>query len=101
MSAPNFHTMENFPLYIKAFEPMSLEEYEAEEFQYDEYLYPEYQAAVSDEWKKHILEKSYNEIMELQNEIFYNDIYEGYDGFKDLMEDFNETLTFHELHNEA
>lgn len=97
MSAPNFYTMENFPLYIQAFEPMSLEEYETEEFQYDEHLFPEYQAAISDEWKKHILEKSYNEWVEANNYFFYEDIYQGYDGFKGLMEDFNETLTFHEL----
>lgn len=97
MSTPNFHTMENFKLYIQNFEPMTLEEYEAEEFQFDEYLYPEYEVAASDDWKKHILEKSYNDTMETWNYFFYNDIYEGADGFKGLMEEFNDTLTFHEI----
>lgn len=97
MSTPNFHTQENFKLYIQAFYPMSLEEYEAEEFQYDEYLYPEYLAAQSDEWKKHILEKSYNDTMETHSYFFYHDLYEGADGFKSHMEEFNSSLTFHEL----
>ena len=97
MSTPNFYNQRNFKLYIQSFEPMSLEEYEAEEFQYDDYHYPEYEAAESDDWKKFILEKSYNETMELWNQMFYEDIYEGHDGFKGLMEDFNDTLTFHEL----
>ena len=97
MSTPNFYTQRNFNLYVKAFEGISMEEYEAEEFQYDEFHYPEYEVAVSDEWKKHILEKSYNETMDLWMEDFYNDIFHGYDGFKDKMEDFNDSLTFHEL----
>lgn len=97
MSTPNFHTQKNFSLYIQAFEPISLEEYEAEEFQYDDYHYPEYEVAVSDEWKKHILEKSYNETMQFWNETFYDDILNGYDGFKGKMEEFNDTLTFHEI----
>lgn len=97
MSTPNFYTQKNFDLYVKSFEAISLEEYEAEEFQYDDYLYPEYQVAVSDEWKKHILEKSYNGTMEFWNETFYEDIFEGYDGFKSLMEEFNDSLIFHEL----
>jgi len=97
MSTPNFYTQKNFSLYIQAFEPISLEEYEAEEFQYDEYYYPEYEVAVSDEWKKHILEKSYNETMDLWNETFYDDIINGYDGFKDKMEELNDTLTFHKI----
>ena len=97
MSTPNLYSQENFKLYIQAFEPMTLEEYEAEEFQFDEYLYPEYEAAVSDSWKKHILEKSYNDTMETWDYFFYNDIYEGADGFKGKMEEFNDSLTFHEL----
>lgn len=97
MSTPNFHTQKNFKLYIQSFEPISLEEYEANEFQYDDYLYPEYEAAVSDEWKKHILEKSYNDTMDLWNQMFYEDIFQGYDGFKGVMEEFNDTLTFHEI----
>lgn len=60
MSTPNFYTMENFNLYIKAYEP---------EEDYDE-----------------------NEAY-----FFYEDIFEGVDGFKAEMEDFNNTLTFHEL----
>lgn len=97
MSTPNFHTQRNFKLYIKAFEPISMEEYEAEEFQFDEYLYPEYQSAQSDSWKKFILEKSYNEAMELWGQTFYDDIYSGFDGFKGKMEDFNDALTFNEV----
>lgn len=97
MSAPNFHTQRNFKLYIQSFEPMTLEEYEAEEFQFDEYLYPEYEAAQSDSWKKFILEKSYNETMELWRQTFYDDIYNGFDGFEPKMEEFNDTLTFHEI----
>lgn len=97
MSAPNFYTQKNFKLYIQSFEPITLEEYQMECFQDDEYYYPEYEAAVSNEWKKHILEKSYNEAMEFWNETFYEDIIEGYDGFKGLMEDFNNTLVFHEI----
>lgn len=97
MSTPNFYTQKNFSLYIQAFEPISLEEYEAEEFQYDDYHYPEYEVAVSDEWKKHILEKSYNETMNLWNETFYDDIINGYDGFKGKMEELNDTLTFHKI----
>ena len=97
MSTPNFYNQQNFKLYIQNFEPMSLEEYEAEEFQYDEYHYSEYEAAVNDDWKKFILEKSYNATMDFWNETFYDDIYQGYDGFKGKMEEFNDTLTFHEL----
>lgn len=97
MSTPNFHTQKNFKLYIQSFEPMTLEEYQAEEFQFDDYHYPEYEAAISDSWKEHILEKSYNETMELWNQVFYEDIFNGYDGFKEVMEDFNNTLTFHEI----
>lgn len=97
MSAPNFYTQENFKLYIQNFEPISLEEYQAEYFQDDNYYYPEYEASVSDSWKNHILEKSYDETMDFWMETFYDDIFHGYDGFKDLMEDFNDTLTFHKL----
>ena len=97
MSTPNFHTQKNFGLYIQSFEPISLEEYAAEEFQFDDYHYPEYEAAVSDEWKQHILEKSYNETMDLWNQAFYEDILLGYDGFKCAMDDFNNTLIFHEI----
>ena len=97
MSTPNFYTQKNFSLYIQVFEPISLEEYEAEEFQYDDYYYPEYEVAVSDEWKKHILEKSYNETMDLWNETFYDDIFNGHAGFKGKMEELNDTLTFHEI----
>lgn len=97
MSTPNFYNQRNFGLYVQCFEPISLEEYKAEYFADDDYHYPEYEAAVSDDWKEHILKKSYNEQMELWNEMFYEDIYEGYDGFKGLMEDFNNDLIFHEL----
>lgn len=82
MSTPNFYNQKNFKLYVQSFEPISLEEYEAEYFE---------------EEKSDSLEKSYESAMRIWEEIFYEDIYHGYDGFKDLMEDFNDTLTFHEL----
>ena len=96
MSTPNFHSMENFNLFVKVYEPMSLEEYQKEEFHYDDYLYPEYEEADDDD-KTDILEKSYNHAMELWSEDFYRDIFYGYDGFKGKMENFNDTLTFHEI----
>jgi hypothetical protein len=97
MGTPNFYNQSNFKLYVQSFEPISLEEYEAEYFADDEYHYPEYEAAVSDEWKNRILEESYESTMRFWEETFYEDIYNGYDGFKTIMEDFNDTLTFHEL----
>ena len=101
MSTPNFHSMENFNLFVKVFEPMTLEDYKENEFHYDDYLYPEYQAAVSDEWKEEILEKSYNHAMELWGEDFYSDIFNGWDGFKKVMEEFNDSLLFHEISFES
>lgn len=76
MSTPNFYNQQNFKLYIKSFEPMTEEEYEAEDFEYYD---------------------SYEEAMEAEREIFYEDIFEGYDGFNELMEKFNDTLIFHKL----
>lgn len=97
MSTPNFYTQRNFKLYVQSFEPMTMEEYEAEEFSNDEYYYPEYLSAQSDSRKKYILEKSYNKTMTFWNEEFYSDIVNGYDGFKELMEEFNNCLMFHEV----
>ena len=34
---------------------------------------------------------------EFEAEIFYDDIFNGWDGFKEVMENFNDTLTFHHL----
>lgn len=34
---------------------------------------------------------------EFEAEFFYNDIFEGYDGFKDVMEDFSDNLIFHKI----
>ena len=34
---------------------------------------------------------------EFEAELFYEDIFQGYDGFKDLMENLNDNLTFHHL----
>lgn len=96
MSTPNFYNQENFKLYVQFFEPISLEDYKENEFCNDDYLYAEYEEA-DDEDKADILEKSYNHVMSMWNEIFYDDIYNGYDGFKKVMEDFNNELTFHEL----
>jgi hypothetical protein len=96
MSAPNFYTMENFSLFVKVYEAMTLEEYQEEEFHYDDYLYPEYEEA-EDEDKADILEKSYNHAMDLWSEDFYRDIFYGYDGFKEVMENFNNDLIFHKI----
>lgn len=85
MSAPNFYTQKNFPLYVAAFEPMDIEEYEAEYFADDEYNYPDN------------LEKSYNKAMEDWEYLYYEDIYNGIDGLKGLMEDFSDSLIFHTL----
>ena len=100
MSTPNFYNQRNFKLYIQSFEPISLEEYQEEEFHYDDYLYPQWEEADDDD-KEDILEESYNHAMAMWEESFYYDIYQGYDGFKELMEDFNNTLTFHELKLES
>ena len=37
------------------------------------------------------------EFDEFEAEFFYDDIFEGYDGFKEVMEDFNNELTFHSM----
>ena len=42
-------------------------------------------------------EYDYYAQMEIENRLFYEDIIEGYDGFKEVMENFNNTLTFHEV----
>lgn len=76
MSAPNFYTQRNFNLYVKCFEPMSEAEYLEEELDcYD----------------------NYEDYVECDREYFYEDIFEGYDGFKDEMEKFNNSLTFHNI----
>ena len=75
MSTPNFYNQKNFKLYIQSFEAMSMEEFEEE----------------------YGLEEDYNFCMESWEQSFYEDIVEGYDGFKEVMENFNNTLTFHEL----
>lgn len=74
MSTPNFYTQRNFNLYVKVFEPMTEEEYQMEELDY-----------------------GYEEAMEAEREFFYQDISEGYDGFKTVMENFNDSLTFHNV----
>ena len=96
MSTPNFYNQNNFKLYVQSFEPISLEEYEAEEFHYDDYLYPKWEDADDDD-KEDILEESYNHAMHMWEEDFYYDIFHGHDGFKKVMEEFNNELTFHEL----
>lgn len=70
MSTPNFHMMDNFGLFVKVYEPLDAEEYADEE------------EVLSDE---------------ALAEIFYEDIWYGYDGFKDIMEDFNNYLLFHQI----
>ena len=34
---------------------------------------------------------------EFEEQVFYDDILEGYDGFKDVMKNFNDTLVFHKI----
>lgn len=101
MSTPNFHTQKNFSLYIQAFEPVSLEEYQKEYFPDDDYYFPDYEEAETEEEKAEILEKAYNETMETWHEFFYQDIFDGADGFKELMENLNESLIFHEVQFES
>ena len=101
MSAPNFYTQKNFDLYVQAFEPVSMEEYQKEYFLDDDYYYPDYEEAETEEEKAEILEKAYNETMENWHEFFYQDIFDGADGFKGLMEELNDSLTFHEIQFES
>lgn len=89
MSTPNFCNQRNFKLYVQSFEPIDIEEYEAEYFADDEYNYPD------------SLEESYEDAMRVWEELFYDDLYNGADGFKGLMEEFNDTLTFHEIRFES
>ena len=97
MSTPNFYNQENFKLYVQSFEPIDIEEYEAEYFQDDDRIYSVYEKAEGDDYKDYLLENSYQNAMSFWRDIFYEDIYEGADGFKGLMEDFNDTLAFHEV----
>ena len=79
MSTPNFYTQRNFKLYVQSFEPMSKEEYQQEEIDcYENY-------------------EHYLKCAEEESYFFYEDIFEGYDGFKDEMEKFNNSLTFHKI----
>lgn len=96
MSTANFYNQKNFNLYVKAFEPMSLEEYKAEEFEYSCY-FEEYEEAETEKEKAEILETAYNQTMEFWNSEFYEDLFNGYDGFKDVMEKLNDDLIFHSL----
>ena len=73
MSTPNFHTQNNFKLYVQAFEPISKEEYQAEFFPDDDYYYADYEGAETAEEKAEILkqieaEKS-SEIYKLRKEL--------------------------------
>ena len=97
MSTPNFHTQKNFDLYVQAFESISIEEYQKEYFPDDDYYYTDYEEAETEEEKAEILEKSYNEAMENWYEFFYQDIYDGADGFKEVMEQFNDSIIFHKI----
>lgn len=101
MSTPNFHMMKNFNLYVQAFEPISMEEFQIEEFPYNDYYFDDYEQAETEEEKAEILEKAYNETMEFWHEIFYQDIFDGADGFKALMEELNNSLLFHEVQFES
>ena len=96
MGTCNFYNQDNFKLYVKSFEPMDIEEYKIEEFPHN-YLYEEYTESNNEVYKKYLLEKAYNSYLEDDNYWFYNDIIEGYDGFKDEMEDFTDSLMFHKL----
>ena len=77
MSTPNFYNQKNFKLYVQSFEPMSMEDFEAEYGSDSEIGY----------WEE----------MSVLEQMFYDDIIDNCDGFKTVMEDFNDTLTFHEV----
>ena len=96
MATANFYNQKNFDLYIQAFESISMEEYEKEYFE-DNCYYNDYQKIESKELKAEILERAYNSDMEFWMEAFYEDIFKGYDGFKDLMEKLNDSLVFHSM----
>lgn len=96
MSTANFHNQKNFKLYIKSFEPISIEEYKKEYFQ-DSFKYDEYVEESNEELKRYILEQSYNKEMEAWCELFYEDIINDCDGFVDEMNSLNDILVFHKL----
>lgn len=96
MSTANFHNQKNFKLYIKSFEPISIEEYEKDYFQ-DSFKYDEYLEESNEELKRYILEQSYDKEMEFWCEMFYRDIIDGYDGFIEEMNSLNDILAFHKL----
>lgn len=96
MSTANFYNQEKFNLYVKAFEPVSLEEYQAEYFE-DSCYYDDYVEATTEEEKAEVLEKAYNQDMEFWYQIYYEDVFDGVDGFKDVMEKLNDDLIFHSL----
>lgn len=96
MSTPNFYNQKDFDLYIKVFEAISLDEYKKEEFE-DGCYFVEYEEAKTEEEKEAVLEKAYNQTMNFWRETFYEDIVYGYDGFNEVMEKFNEELTFHSI----
>lgn len=98
MSTPNFYNQNNFKLYVQSFEPMTIEEFLENEFEFfDEDNYLKYLELDNGEYKSYLLKKSYESAIEFYNQLFYENIFKGYDGFRDLMEDFNSNLIFHEL----
>ena len=96
MATANFYNQKNFDLYIKAFELISMEEYQEEYFE-DSPYYDDYKQAETEGTKAKILEQAYNNDMEFWNDNFYEDIFNGYDGFKDVMEELNDSLVFHSM----
>ena len=73
-----------------------IEEYQKEYFE-DSCYYDDYVEAESKEEKENILKEAYNHTMEFWYQEFYEDLFNGYDGFKEVMEKFNDSLMFHSL----
>lgn len=96
MSTSNFYNQHNFDLYVQGYE-LSKEEYKKECFVDDNVYYEEYLQAETEDEKEEILDKAYENFYEFSREIFYEDIIYGNDGFKEIMEDFNDILLFHKL----
>lgn len=96
MATANFYNQKNFGLYVQAFESISMEEYQKEYFE-DSCYYDDYKNVESEDLKAEILEKAYNNDMEFWMETFYEDIFDGADGFKEVMEELNNDLIFHSM----
>lgn len=96
MSTCNFCNQDNFDLFVKVYE---LKKEEFKEQYFDEYncYYEDYVKAETEDEKENILDKAYNDFYVFDCNIFYEEIYDNCDGFKTVMDDFNDTLLFHKV----